>query len=68
MRKETLKQIWGSYPNAEKALDITKGALHQWSQELNSHQVDRVFGAEIRTKSYRPEHFPERWGVSNNEK
>lgn len=61
MKKEILKKIWGSYPKAATALDITKGALHQWNQDLNSHQIDRVFGAAIRTSAYDPKHFPEKW-------
>ncbi len=58
MKKEQLKALWGSYPKAAKALVITKGALHQWGDELTIHQIDRVRGAALRTGVYRPDLFP----------
>jgi hypothetical protein len=62
MKKEQLKNIWGSYPNAAKALEITKGALHQWGEVLTIHQIDRVRGAAVRLGVYRPDLFPQPQG------
>lgn len=58
MKKEALKQLWGTYEKAAKALGLTKGALPQWENELKPYQIDRVAGAALRTGVYRPDLFP----------
>ena len=63
MDKKILKEMWGSYPEAAKALQITKGALHQWKEVLDNHKIDRVYGASVRTGVFDVRFFPKEWKV-----
>lgn len=47
--KSEAKAIFGSNNAMAEALGVTPGALSQWSEILNTSQIDRVAGALLRT-------------------
>jgi hypothetical protein len=40
--------IFGNYARLGKALGVTRGAINQWPEKLNTRQQNEVMGAAIR--------------------
>lgn len=48
MRKETAIAIFGSGAALGRAIELTRGAIHNWPDELDQRKSDLVIGAALR--------------------
>lgn len=66
MKKETAISIFGSGAALGRALELTRGAIHNWPEVLDIRKTDLVIGAAIRLEKITPEQAKEL--VKNNER
>lgn len=60
MTKQEAADIFGGvHAELARALDMTRGGISQWPDELTEAQTDRVIGAAIRLGKTIPERFRE---------
>lgn len=58
MTKQEAADIFGGvHADLARALDMTRGGISQWPDELTEAQQDRVIGAAIRLGKSIPEQF-----------
>lgn len=61
MTKHEAAAIFGGHlSDLARALDITRGGVSQWPEELTEAQIDRVIGAAIRLGRALPPRFRRR--------
>lgn len=56
-KQEAADLFGGVHANLARALDMTRGGISQWPDELTDAQADRVIGAAIRLGKHIPERF-----------
>jgi len=49
MTKQEAIQIFGSVKEMAESLGLTRQAIYQWPDVLETHTVDRIMGAAVRT-------------------
>ena len=59
MKKETAISIFGSGAALGRALELTRGAIHNWPEVLDIRKTDLVIGAAIRLEKITPEQVQE---------
>lgn len=60
MTKQEAADIFGGvHAELARALDMTRGGISQWPDELTEAQMDRVIGAAIRLGKTVPQRFRE---------
>lgn len=58
MTKQEAADIFGgAHADLARALEMTRGGISQWPDELTQVQADRVIGAAIRLGKIIPEHL-----------
>ena len=48
MNKAVIKDIWGSYAAAARAIGVSRSTVSQWPNELTPRLQDRVIAAALR--------------------
>lgn len=56
-KQEAADLFGGAHADLARALDMTRGGISQWKDELTETQTDRVLGAAIRLGKPIPDRF-----------
>lgn len=56
-KDEAAELFGGKHADLARALDMTRGGISQWPDELTIEQTDRVLGAAMRLGKPIPRHF-----------
>lgn len=68
MKKEIVISLFGSGAALGRALKMTRGAIHNWPDELPQRCADRVIGAALRLGKITPEEAKRLCELENTER
>lgn len=54
MKKKTAIELFGSASKLSRAVQYTRGAIHNWPDELDRRRSDQVIGAAVRVGKLSP--------------